>query len=87
MPAACLIVHILQWLLTTSSCGFNHRKQTSPMGLEVSNEQALADAKSCQLKPTPIFLKYKNQEITRDFIPAEPSTHLSQKLTELKISL
>lgn len=36
------------------------------MGLEVSNEQALADAKSCQLRPTPIFLKYKNQEITRN---------------------
>ena len=35
------------------------------MGLEVSNEQTLADAKSCQLKPTPIFLKYQNQEITR----------------------
>ena len=66
MPAACLIGHILQRLLTTSSCGFNHRKQTSPMGLEVSNEQALADAKSCQLRPTPIFLKYQNQEITRN---------------------
>lgn len=36
------------------------------MGLEVSNEPALADTKSCQLRPTPIFLKYKNQEIPRN---------------------
>ena len=65
MPVACWIGQILQWLLTTS-CGFNHRKQTSPMGLEVSNEQTLTDAKSCQLRPTPVFLKYQNQEITRN---------------------
>lgn len=79
MPAACLIIHILQWLLTTSSCGFNHRKQTSPTGLQVSNEQALADAKSCQLRPTPIFLKYKNQEITRDLYAWAALTHIFQK--------
>lgn len=85
MPAACLIIRILQWLLTTSSCGFRHRKQTSPTDLELSNEQHWQMQRAAT-KTNSHLLKIQESR-KKSLETSKPDTHLSQKLRKLKISL